>query len=381
MNRQLRRGISSAHQAALRWLGAVVLLALLGSNDGRAALTGRKMLAGSVPSVAGQRTALGELPGTNQIYLAIGLPLHNGNALDELFRQIYDPQSTNYHQYLTPSEFTARFGPTEQDYQAVVDFAAANGLTVAGRHANRLVLDVHGSVASVERAFQTTLRTYRHPTEPRNFFAPDVAPSVPLNVPVNDMWGLTDYQPPQPLVQRADLAKAGPQNYNGSGPSGRYQGGDFRHAYVPGSGLGGSGQTAAVAEFDGYYASDITKYEAQIGCTNVPLQNVIVDSVSGTPGYSGDSNAMIEVSLDIEMIVSMAPALSSLLVYEGSSPYDVFNKIVTDDLAKQISCSWTFGYGPTVDWKSGRSGRGTTLDSQLEEMGVQGQSFFQAAGD
>ena len=36
----------------------------------------------------------------------------------------------NYHHYLTPEQFTERFGPTEQDYQAVIAFAKANGLTV-----------------------------------------------------------------------------------------------------------------------------------------------------------------------------------------------------------------------------------------------------------
>jgi hypothetical protein len=100
--------------------------------------------------------------------------------------------------------------------------------------------------------------------------------------------------------------------------------------------------------------------------------------VSGAPGYSGVANAVAEVSLDIELIIAMAPGLSKVLVYEGSNPYDVFNKIATDNSAKQISCSWTWNVGPTHSW--GHPGS-KTLDSQLQQMAAQGQSFFQAAGD
>ena len=103
------------------------------------------MLPGHVPSVVARLTPTGRLPATNRLSLAIGLPLRNQAALGELLLQLYDPHSTNFHKFLTPPEFAARFGPTEQDYQAVIGFAEANGLVVAGRHPNRVVLDVEGS--------------------------------------------------------------------------------------------------------------------------------------------------------------------------------------------------------------------------------------------
>ncbi len=356
---------------------AALLLPLAPGWNAKAA-PGRVILPGHVPAVATGLTPKGRLPATTNLYLAIGLPLRNEAALDELISQLYDPQSANFHKFLTPQEFTARFGPTEEDYQAVIQFAEANGLTVAGRHSNRVILDVTGGVPNVEHAFSISLRRYQHPTETRDFFAPDTEPSVPTNVPVADMWGLTDYGLPKPLARRANSVKSAPLNYNGSGPGGNYRGIDFRNAYVPGTSLTGAGQVAAVVEFDGYYTSDITNYEAQIGYTNVPLQNVLVDSVSGTPGYSGLSDAVLEVSLDIELLISMAPSLSKLIVYEGSSPYDVFNRIVTDNSARQISCSWFWTAGPTHRWTTHS---GTTLDSQLKQMVAQGQSFFEASGD
>src|SRR5262249_38074900 len=160
-----------------------------------------------------------------------------------------------YHQYLTPQQFTERFGPTEQQYQSVVEFARNSGLTVVETFSNHLVLDVEGSVADIEKAFQITLRTYHHPTEPRDFFAPDSEPSVPAHVPVADMWGLSDFALPRPLVRKTDHSQSGSKVLGGSGPGGSYRGHDFRNAYAPDAPNIGSGQMVALVEFDGYYTN------------------------------------------------------------------------------------------------------------------------------
>ena len=113
--------------------------------------------------------------------------------MGELLRQLYDPASPNFHQFLTPAEFTAQFGPTEQDYAAVKHLRGADGFTVAGTHRNRLVLDVRARPADAENAFHVKLRTYRHPTEHRNFFAPDAEPTVDAALPIEHVSGLDNY--------------------------------------------------------------------------------------------------------------------------------------------------------------------------------------------
>ncbi len=359
------------------WLAAICV-PLWFTMVANAAEPGRTELRGHVPPVVSRLVAESRLPATNQLYLAIGLPLRNQAGLDELLRQLYDPASTNFHKFLTSPEFTARFGPTEQDYAAVRKFAENNGFTVTGTSDSRMVLDVQARATDVEQAFQVTLRNYRHPTEPRSFFAPDTEPSVPTNLPVADMWGLSDYARPRPLSHFADPARLTPATYNGSGANGSYRGTDFRNAFAPGAKLTGQGQVAAVMELDGYYPADITNYEAQCGYTNVPLQNVYLDNVSGTPGYSGVANAVLEVSMDIELAIAMAPGLAKVMVYEGNNFYDVFNQIASDNTAKQISSSWTSGNGPSANWKASP---GSTLDSLLAKMVAQGQAFFQASGD
>src|SRR5438552_3057793 len=65
---------------------------------------------------------IGRLPDTNELRLAIGLPLRNPEELSKLLAELYDPASSHYRQYLTPEQFTERFGPTEADYAAVIAF-------------------------------------------------------------------------------------------------------------------------------------------------------------------------------------------------------------------------------------------------------------------
>lgn len=325
-----------------------------------------RTLHGHVPDVLPQLQATGRLPASRRLELAIGLPLRNRDALATLFQQIYDPASTNFHRYLTPEQFTEQFGPTTNDFEAAMNFARTNGLTVLRGYPNRVLFDVSGAVSDIEKAFHVTLHTYRHPTEDREFFAPDVEPSVDASINIQDISGLSTYYIPHPLG-RPRRASDGPSPSLGSAPFGNFMGSDFRNAYVPGTALNGSGQSVGLVELDGYYASDITKYETLAGLPAVPLQNVLLNSVTGTP--SANSNNVGEVSLDIEMVISMAPNLSTLYVFEGTTPANILTAMANSNQIKQFSCSWSLA--PS----------NATCENMLVQMQVQGQSFYFACGD
>jgi len=217
------------------------------------------------------------------------------------------------------------------------------------------------------------LRTYRHPAAARDFFAPDSEPSLPANLRVTSIEGLSDYSLPRRATRRVKAAKVRPLSFNGSGPNQEYAGNDFRNAYVPGTALNGAGQTVALLEYSDYFPGDITNYEnvvgATVGTTNyVPLTKVVVGGFTPGTGNNG------EVALDIEMAIAMAPKLSRVMVYEKNSvSSSLLNRIVTDNLAKQVSSSWLIGA-----WSSSTA---TTYDNILKNMAAQGQSYFQSAGD
>jgi kumamolisin len=314
---------------------------------------------------------LGRLAVSNRLDLAIGLPLRDKSALLNFVNQLYDPASANYHQYLRPEEFAARFGPTEQDYQALVDFVVASGFKVTARHRNRLLLDVSASVNDIERAFHIRMESYRHPNEPRTFYAPDAVPALDLDVPVLFIGGLNDFALPKPMclesLPRKSLGKAEPNI--GSAPDGSYMGTDFRNAYAPGVSLTGAGQTVALVQFDGFYQADITAFESLAGLPNIPIQTVLLDGYDGTPTATMGN---VEVSLDIEMVISMAPGVSRVIAYEAGPtglPEDVLSRIANDNLASQISSSWTWtAYDPNSE-------------AIFLQFAAQGQTYFNATGD
>jgi subtilase family serine protease len=325
----------------------------------------RRVLRDHVPGVVGRLPSRGRLSGTTNLSLAIGLPLRNRAELTNLLAELYNPASPNFHRYLTPEEFTARFGPTKEEYQAVRDFARSNGFAVTETYSNRLVLDVEAPAADVERAFRVTLRTYRHPTEQRDFYAPDIEPSVPTNLPVVDLWGLSNFGRPKPMAKPMDLLSIRP--LGGSGPSGYYAGDDFRRAYVPGTSLTGAGQAVGLLQFSDYFRKDITNYQNTIGRTNyVTLTDVIVSRRRPTTANN------VEVALDIETAIAMAPGLSKVIVYEINTvnPSSILSRMASDNQAKQLSSSWVWSGGPSA-----------SIDNIFQQMAAQGQSFFQASGD
>jgi subtilase family serine protease len=358
---------NSAFPSASGLVACSVLVLMLAVS---ASAADSKTLAGHVPAVARKLNLqpVGRVSAESRLTLAIGLPLHNKESLASLLDQLYDPASSNYHRFLTLEQFTQRFGPTEQEYQAIIQFAETNGFQVLAKYANRVLLDVSGKVSDVEKAFHVTLRTYQHPTESRQFFAPDAEPSVDAGLPILDISGLDNFTLPHPMAHVMPAGGPGdPQSAAGSGPFGNLMGYDFRRAYASDVSNTGSGQIVGLVEGDGYYASDITSYEDQAGLPHVPLQNVLLDGLSGTP--SSVVNQVFEVSLDIEMAISMAPGLAKVVLFEGNVWNDILNTMAANTGIKQLSSSWSFG------------GPGSTTDQILQQMAAHGQSFFQASGD
>jgi uncharacterized repeat protein (TIGR03803 family) len=341
------------------WLAAQLII--LGATSGRAAEL--QVIHTRTAALVTNLAPIRQSSRWDRLNLSLSLPLRDRGGLTNLLQELYDPASTNYHRFLTPEQFAERFGPTEQDYETVVAFARSNGLAVTARHSNRAVVSVRGTVAAVERALHVTMNEYQHPTESRTFFAPDREPSVALPVPLLAVGGLDNFVLPRPCLKPLATPQAG-ANLTGSGPNGGYLGNDFRAAYVPGVPQTGAGQTVGLLEFDsGFYQSDITAYEALAGLTNVPVSAVLLDGYNGGAGIGND-----EVSLDIEMAISMAPGLKGVLVYEGSTTDDILNRMATDDVAKQIGASWTYG----IDAGS---------EQAFLQFAAQGQSFFNASGD
>jgi subtilase family serine protease len=335
----------------------------------------------------GQAPLVGRLPATQSLHFDIVLPLRDRPGLQSFIREQNDPASPVYQQFLTPQEVTERFGPSQQDWNALVAFAKASGFEIVGGTRDGRDLQLIGSVSNIEKAFHVTMGIYQDPTEDRTFYAVDREPTVDLPFQIWHISGLDNDSKPHPLyVKKSDYAKAHgiaeadvvPNATTGSGPSASFLGSDMRAAYYGGTALTGTGQTLALFEFLGTDLADLTTYYKNVGQTEPYTPTLI-----STGGYSTSCTESsgcddTEQTLDMTQAMGMAPGTTMLYMYvcgnaSSISDTDCISAMVsTTDapLSKQISCSW--GWTPADP---------STLDPYFEQMAAQGQNFFAAAGD
>lgn len=337
-------------------------------------------LSGHVPNKAlSGATLLEKLDASMPVPVTFILPLRNQQALEELVQRIHDPSDRqHYGKYLTSEEFVERFAPSQEDYDAVIAYAEELGLTVSNTHPNRTLLNVVGPTQSIEKAFNLGLHKYETPNG-RKFYAPNNNPEVPAAIAsiIGGVVGLDNHAVWRPFYQQKQTTEAlhasdAASHAFPSGPGGGYSPSDLVTAYnLSGVSANGSGQIIALFELAGYQASDINAYTTHFGLPSAQLHNVPVD---------GGSNSGIdaEVTLDIELAIALAPQ-SQIYVYEGPNSnqgvLDTYNRIATDNIAKQVSTSWGLG----EDLESAQYFQAE--NAIFLQMAAHGQTIYAAAGD
>ena len=301
---------------------------------------------------------VGRYAGTNQLNLAIGLPLRHPEELTTLLRQINDPASANYRHYLTPGQFTERFGPTEKDYQAVLAFAKANGLRVTATHGYRMVVDVNASVTDIEKAMHMRMQVFEHPTEKRLFHAPDAEPTLDLAVPVLGISGLDDYSLPRPALRARPSSGGQIVSTNlGSGPGG--------------------------ASVNAPFSVTIQKQNPTNGVITNYTGLVLLDSTNGvavSPARSGD---FVQGSWTGAVVISQAATNLVLRASDGLEDFGLANPIdvvvlPTLDLrssANTLQFLWPIGYSGFVLEESGRLSPATWTTVPVSPVQVGDQYF------
>lgn len=328
---------------------------------------------------SGNAQSNGRLPGNQVLQLDLVLPLRDPAGLKTFLADVYNPKSPIYHQFLTPTEFTARFGPTVEQYETVTRFAKTYGLEVVGGSRDGMLVQVKGSVSNIEAALHVNMRTYQHPTEGRTFFSADREPTADLPFKLWHISGLDNYSLPHPLyVKKSDYAAARgieadavvSHATTGSGPSASFLGSDMRSAYYGGTALTGAGQNLGLFEYEGTNLADLTTYFKNVGQTNnVPVTLLSTDGTS--TACSAPRCDDTEQTLDMTQALGMAPGLASLVVYIGSTDTSIISAMTTHSpLPTTIGCSW--GWTPADP---------STLDPYFQKMSAQGQNFFAASGD
>src|SRR3984893_5643713 len=341
------------------------------------------------PVVEGRAQLVNHVNPDQKLRLVLGLqPPHTAEE-EQFVRDLQDRNSPRFRHFLTAEEWSARFSPPAGDEQALVDWATSEGLTVTHRFPNRLLVDVEGSVATIEKVFSVTINRYA--LDSRSFFSNDRDPSIPagLGSILHSVGGLNDFEVlkaannfgPKPQFP---MYSAGP--VKSVGPSDRVDG---DRSKLPASAKrAGQNQTQLFADTDGYdppdlyssYAYDATALYHLGHCCN-PLGNAGItpaeSSIAIATVGSNDPNDFVgfhnqypylayhyqiftvdgtptnfdgEGTLDFEWATAMSNSFASaadtsmVYLYEGannasSTWTDIFNHILTDGNARVFTNS------------------------------------------
>jgi subtilase family serine protease len=419
---------------------AAAIIAVSGGLSATAATASTSPQA--TPSPAGYATVSPVIPAaahgaagsfsTSQMSIEIVLaPGHQARLSGALTAAYANPAGSGH--WLAKGQFAAQYAPAAATRAAVEQYLRASGLSVSSTGSAFLVR-ASGTSAQVSAAFRTKLSTYKQKS--MAFFANSTAAAMPATLAkgVLGVVGLNNTvrihaaikprtaattapatttpaapapaktpapscELPYPTVaQFVTIAKTGvqpPTGYgaapgcNGLSPS---QENSIYGAPSGGPRTKGKGVTLGLFELSAYQASDVKAYTTQFfgPAYNPPLVNVNVDGGPLAPqcpvgdtcpaefnAYAGD----IEVDADIETQLAVAPDVAHVIVYNapndetGQTALDEYAQIANDDTADSVSSSW----GECENDISPGFAQAENL--VFEQMALQGQSMFGAAGD
>ena len=351
----------------------------------------------------GMLTAPGD---TSEITVTLALRLRHTETAGQLLQSLSSPKSAKYHQFLTPAQFRAQFGASDQDVAMLSAQLAAYGLAAA--RAGASVLRVSGSAANLERAFQVTLHRYKVPAQGRlesfEFRAPATPPKIPaeMSAVVDSIIGLTTRPRFFPHLMRSPANFARQQTSqpksNVAGlinPPGFLTVADFSKYYdvlpLTAKGVAGAGRTVGIVTLASFTESDAFAYWSAVGL-KVDSHRITVRDIDGGPGAPSDASGSDETTLDVEQSGGIAPS-AKIVVYQAPNTnqafLDAFVAAVESNEADSISTSWgewewrdNLANAPVTDPYSGDTASGLkALHQVLLQAALQGQSVFAAAGD
>jgi subtilase family serine protease len=376
---------------------AAVGCAISAAPAAQAAASARAQI-GSVPALPAGARVTGSVAASTAIHLSIALRSRDAAGLQAFATAVSTPGSAQFRHFLSVAQFAQSFGATADQIAAVQSALRSEGLTVGEPMANHLTLQVSGTAAAVQQAFDTPLAQGTLPTG-RTVYANTVAPTLPSAVAadIQGVVGLNDLTTEHPEapapVRTLDPARSGSiANVATGGPQpcpaatseavspGGYTADIIAAAYgfssLYGAGDLGAGQTIALYELEPYNPTDVTAYQTCYG-TSTSITNVGVDNPP--PFTSGDDDG--EAALDIDQLIGLAPD-ANIIVYQApnnsTGAVDEYSAIVSQDQADVVSSSWGVCEAALLTGDPAELQAENTL---FQEAAAQGQSIYVAAGD
>ena len=366
----------------------------------------------SAPSSPGQSaptpklSVLGPASASQPVEFDVVLPLSNPAGLDTLLAEQQDPTSSQFHHWLKPADFAARFGPSQQVVNAVAGALKQFGLQVTPQSRS---LHVAGTAAQVNKVFNVSLALatsaggQRQLVADRPLNSPAALSSVGAAVSAFKSNGFQAL----PLMRRSSGGymnrSSGGYGQDGKGSSYFYN--DLKQAYgypsyqsmTSGQGksqrLDGTGATVAVVMASDVLDSDVSALFDQMNfkATSGQASNPKIFArrpVNGSAIFSTTDTAAEEATIDVDQVLGGAPG-AQVILYDtpdltDQSLISAYTAIVNDDVADVVSLS--FGQCELYYTAPYNNGSDQTIVlrifSELFKQGnAEGITFIAASGD
>ncbi len=364
----------------------------------------------------------------------VDLALPNPTAAEAFSQAVSTPGNPLYQQFLTPSQWEARFSPTQASVNQVTSFLTQNGFTVENVSADRMAVEATGTAQQVEQTFGTTLSYHTVAGSSvllagQNLSVPSSIAGVLAGVSgVNDIKATPDDTTDGPADTAATTATGTPAGTNAAGadapqppgyrtaqPCGAYYGQIFdtqlpqypgfganppwavcgytgpqlRSAYNLGSSDSGAGETVAVV--DPYLSPTLYQDAARLAATTdpsnplQPSQYSVIQANKFNRGGNGVNGCGAsgwygEQTLDVEAVHDIAPG-ANILVAAAKNCYGGLNamlrRIIDHHLANVISNSYGDDGGDVLDSADDRA----ATDNILMMAAATGVTVTFSSGD
>jgi pseudomonalisin len=389
------------------WL-AVLLCASLATT--RAAWGQTFQMRGTISADVTKLPTFGDAPATLTLPLQIWLKPRDQAGLNSLLAEQQDPKSSHYHQWLTPQEYTARFGPSQAEFNTLSQWLTNQGFQVTGGSPAAGFIGVRGTVLAIGRAFNTNIQRlsadgakFGNLSDPQ---LPAEFGSVVSNITglnnlhaIKPMIGRVTAPPtvgaPHPQARRspsgrtvpalATLAHGGPDVIlceNGTcygpllGPSDFYT--FYDETPLNNAGIMGTGCIAivGVSNVPNGANGPIATFNNSFGLPQSNITTILTDGPDPGPTHDAFES---EALLDVEWSHAVAPnAATKLFIGTGANGgyplTDALQGAVSDGSCAVISISFAECGGASSDYTE-------TIGNLVNQAQSQGQTVFVSSGD
>ncbi|MET0616788.1 MAG: protease pro-enzyme activation domain-containing protein, partial [Luteibacter sp.] len=266
-------------------------------------------------------SAVTAMEADHPLHVEVALKLRNPDQLQAFLAGVTAPGNALYGKFLTPAQFTERFGPTQAQVDAVVAHLRQAGFTNIEVAPNRLLVSADGNAGAATNGFRTSIKRFH--ANGREFFANDTPALVPASLgdSVNAVLGLQNvsvkhtlhhvYHPEDVTVPGPTVGTQAAAAVTGHHPQ------DFAAIYGA-SGVPAATNTAVGIITWGSITQTVTDLNSFTSSAGLATVNSTITKVgSGTFANDPDSNG--EWSLDSQDIVGIAGGVKQLIFYTSAN--------------------------------------------------------------